>query len=391
MKKFFFLAAIASVALAGCTKNEPVKFETPDAPISFSAIASPNTKAAVPGEIPADYNTAEKFIAFAGWTESDYTNATAVTDFFVNDLTSGICTYNTTVGGWKPADTYYWPKTGKLTFEAVSPADAKADGTITQTWADGIQIANFVVKSAIADQYDLMYSNREFNKVRADYDVNSAGSPYDDEDDSGANPIYNGVNLLFNHALSSIVFKVKTAEDYSSSATIVLKTLTINKADSQGTFDENITDAAAASWVAAPVWDKNYTAATEVDYPIFNGTLTVTNTAQKLGDSSVAASALVGDAKNIILLPQDLAHGSGCNDVAVTVTYTISQNGSSPVNQTSVVFLKNLKDTSDNTVAEWQIGKRYTYTISIGLEEIYFDPKVTAWTDVTMADALIGY
>ena len=391
MKKFFIFAAIAGAALVGCTKNEPVRIATPDSPIGFTAIASPNTKAAIAGEMPANYNTGEKFIAFAAWTESDYSTASAATDFFVNDLTSAICTYNATVGAWKPADTYYWPKTGKLTFEAVSPADAKSDGTITQSWADGIIITNFTVKAAIADQYDLMYSNREFNKVRSDYTANSTGSPYDDEDDSGSNPIYNGVNLLFNHALSSIVFYVKTAADYSSSATIKLKTLTINKADSQGTFDENITDGAASSWAAAPAWDKTYTAATEVDYSIFNGDLTLSSTAQKLGDSSVAASALVGSANNIILLPQDLAHGTGCNDVTVTLTYTISQNGSAAVNQTSVVTLKTLKDTGNTTIDEWEIGKRYTYTIAIGLEEIYFDPKVSNWTDVTMAEETIGY
>jgi len=386
MKKFFFLAAIASVALAGCTKNEPVKFETPDAPISFSAIASPNTKA-VTGEMPAAYNTSESFIAYAGWTNGDYAPG-AVTEFFVNNFTTAICSFDATLGAWKPAQVYYWPKTGKLTFEAVSPADARYHGTISHAWTSGFTITDFEIRGGIKDQYDLLWSNREFNKVRADYNANSAGSPYDDENDSAPNPIYNGVNLLFNHALSSIVFKVKTKEDYTGNNTVITLTgLTIDNADSKGTFSENVTDAVAASYVApTPSWDNTYAAGDEVTYNIFSGSQVVNaGTAQDL-------SALVGGASNIILLPQGLAHGAGCHDVTVTVNYTISQNGGSPLAQTSVITLKDLT-TGDGatTVAAWEIGKRYTYTIVFALEEIYFDPAVTDWVDVAVDAHEIGY
>ena len=226
---------------------------------------------------------------------------------------------------------------------------------------------------AIKDQYDLLYSDRVFNKVRSDFDNNT---PYDDEDD--ATYIYNGVNLLFRHALSSIVFKVKTKADYSANATITLTGITINNADSKGTFSENVTDAAAASYVApTPSWDNVYATADEKDYSIFSGSQVVNSgTAQ-------AVSPLVGSATNIILLPQALEHTSTSKDVTVTVTYTVAQNGGDAIPQTAVIKLKDLT-ASSTAITAWEINKRYTYTIVFGLEEIYFDPAVDVWSDVTM-------
>jgi len=60
--------------------------------------------------------------------------------------------------------------------------------------------------------------------------------------------------------------------------------------------------------------------------------------------------------------------------------------------QTSVITLKDLT-TGDGatTVAAWEIGKRYTYTIVFALEEIYFDPAVTDWVDVAVDAHEIGY
>jgi hypothetical protein len=34
----------------------------------------------------------------------------------------------------------------------------------------------------------------------------------------------------------------------------------------------------------------------------------------------------------------------------------------------------------------WEPGKRYTYNLTIGLDEIYFAPEVTDWTDEVSVD-----
>ena len=117
---------------------------------------------------------------------------------------------------------------------------------------------------------------------------------------------------------------------------------------------------------------------TEVNYTV------VTGGSQAVVYNGGTALPLTND-PDIILLPQALAHGT--NNVTVTVNYTVAQNGGSALPQTAVIKLKDLTESSSGSataVTEWQLGKRYTYTIVFGLEEIYFDPAVADWTDVTM-------
>ena len=383
MKKTIFLAAIACVALAGCTKNEriaDIARDGVDVPLSFSPITNPATRA-VAGEMPTAYNTGESFIAFAGWTAGDYAGSTGVTEFFVNNLTTAICSYDATWTCWKPVVTYYWPKTGKLTFEALSPADVQYHAAaIGHTWAVGVTLDDFAVRGGIKDQYDLLYSSREFNKVRSLYTPAADADPSDPYDEkSGDAGSYKGVDLFFHHALSSIVFKVKTKADYSSNATITLTGLTINNAYSTGDFTQGGNDgASAAAWSQTPAWS-NQTAA--VDYSVFSGSQTVTS-------SSAAVSPLVGSASNIILLPQNLEHTSATDNVTVTVTYTVAQNGGSALPQTAVIKLKDLT-ASSSAITKWEMSKRYTYTIVFGLDEIYFDPRVEDWTPVNMDEYVI--
>ncbi len=380
MKKTIFLAAIACVALAGCTKNEKIESgASANVPVSFSPLTTPNTKA-VAGELPAAYNTAESFIAYAGWTEADYVNAAGVTEFFVNNFTTAICSYDAIWTCWKPAVSYYWPKSGKLTFEAISPADARYHTTISHSWATGFSLDDFAVRGGIKDQYDLLYSDRSFNKVRSLYSPAADAAttdPYDETTgDAGS---YKGVDLFFRHALSSIVFKVKTKADYSANATITLTGITINNAYSTGDFAEGGNDGNASTWAVTPAWS-DFKA--PVDYSIFSGSQVVNSgTAQ-------AVSPLVGSASNIILLPQALEHTSATDNVTVTVTYTVAQNGGSALPQTAVIKLKDLT-ASSTAITAWEMSKRYTYTIVFGLDEIYFDPKVDDWTDVTMDDYVI--
>lgn len=369
MKKIYILAAIALVAGVSCTKQVPADNNSPDVPLAFTAITTPNTKT-VYGEIPAEYNTSESFVAFAGWTESAYTSGTP-TEFFP---AAGItCVYDSGLNAWKPTTTYYWPKTGMLTFEAYSPAEASSFAS--HSWTEGIKFENFAVASTIATQYDLLFSDREFDKKRSDYTETDTthNNAYDDETD-GTYP-YNGVNLMFNHALSSIRFLVKTKADYSANAQITLTGLTINKAFSVGDFTEGITTPApAASFARTPAWSGQET---EVDYTI------VTSGTQAVVYNGGTALPLTND-PDIILLPQALAHGTGFNDVTVTVNYTVKQNGGSALPQTATITLKDLTTGTGTPAAvdEWELGKRYTYTIVFGLEEIYFDPAVTVWTDV---------
>ena len=42
-----------------------------------------------------------------------------------------------------------------------------------------------------------------------------------------------------------------------------------------------------------------------------------------------------------------------------------------------------------NDIKVWEIGKRYTYVISIALNKVYFAPYVSNWSDVTVTGPTI--
>lgn len=389
MKRFLFLSALASVALASCVNDEAMEM-TPQASdnqkISFNLpVVSGTTRAEmtpetpVPGEqagapgITDKYSTDEEFCVYACWTGGDYsTTATwnAGSDLYMNDVMvkysgAGNNSWDPESAGNNP---YYWPKTGKLTFAAYSPAKVK--NTFTHAYGKtGLTITDFAVADNVAEQYDLMYSTRSYNRTAS---VNQLTSGTEHTVDS-----YNGVDILFKHALSSIKFLVKSDADYTSAGTeIKITKISILNAYEQGDFSENITD--GGSYTADPKWANHET---EFNYTAWNGTAQLLNT---------TATALTG-VTDIILLPQAFKHAT--NEVSIKVDYTI-QNGSGPIlaqTQTLSLATGNAGGYYENAgtdIEEWEMGKRYIYTIIIGLEKIYFSPEVVEWVDVTVTPDL---
>ena len=74
-----------------------------------------------------------------------------------------------------------------------------------------------------------------------------------------------------------------------------------------------------------------------------------------------------------LVLPQDFNDGNA----KLRVTYEIHTYTSADAHATEKmdvsVPLKNLN-------AKWEMNKKYTYTLNIDLDRIYWDPKVTEWT-----------
>ena len=72
MKKFFFLAALASIALASCVKNEPAKVDS-QKEISFTTpVLGASTKANVFGEMANPYSESEHLSVYAVWHTDVY-------------------------------------------------------------------------------------------------------------------------------------------------------------------------------------------------------------------------------------------------------------------------------------------------------------------------------
>lgn len=367
MKKTVFIAALAVVAMASCTKNElKVPSNGTDAVISFQPVVANATKAGYitnSSIAPVGSTSDFKFTVYAWYTHNAEMTASTTTATATKYMDAVEVSYKSShddttqgEGGWSPATTYYWPKNGYLSFDAYAPSAASTDGTFSPSVEHGLQITNYTVKD-LAQQYDLLYSTRTLNKTT------STG---------GNNDTYDGVDIKFKHALSAIEVTAKTFADYSDA--IKLKKITILNAYNKGNFSQGMTDAVTESSAA---WDPS----NETEYVLFTNDSGVV-----LDQTGLSSESTPNAISNAILLPQDFSHTGG-NKVSIKVDYTIKCDAGDLAQSYTV----DLSTTSGSeaggasaSLSAWQIGKRYTYNFIFTLDEVYFAPKVEDWKDVTV-------
>ncbi len=388
MKKLLFLTALATTALAGCTsdeQNEAAKQSQPSKIVFNAPIVNGNTRA-FPGEQPVNgkYSTQEEFCVFANQSNDDFT-AWDDNNNYLNNVrvkySESIDDGGTTKKGWIPADNnpIYWPKEGKLTFAAYSPADAA--GTI-KYGNGGLTITNFTTDDDVAEQYDLMYSERSYDRIAS----TNQSAEVTDPKPGHTGQSYDGVDILFRHALASINFKVKAAKDYKGT-TITVNQISILNVWNKGTFKENITE--GSTYDSNPAWEINKTDNPNgKTYNVISGTT---------GTVLTTSAETPTGANSALLIPQNMRYPKDANnnkDIIVQVEYTIQVGNGNPVKQVSEVSLVtgnsgNYFTDGTNAIEKWEMGKRYTYTIVIGLNNIiYFSPEVTNWDNITVSPDL---
>lgn len=368
MKKTLFLAALAVVAMAACTKNElKVPSKGTDAEISFQPVVANATKASyITNESIAPTGTPKssdfKFSVFAWYTKDDMTVSTteSVATAYMSNVevsyNAGIDDGTTTgSGAWAPSTKYYWPKNGKLSFDAYAPSTALADATeIKSDVTKGLQINGYTVAN-LDKQYDLLFSTRVKNQVSST---------------AGANTDYDGVDIAFKHALSAIEVKAKTADNYGEDV-VKLKKVTIQNAYNKGSFSQNMTNPVTEATTPG-AWSSHDN---EVDYVLFD-------VADGVGLTTTEITSSHASLNNAILLPQNYNHGS--NTVSIKVDYAI-KHGSSYLDQTQTFVLSGTYTGSGaENLSAWLIGHRYTYTLVFTLEEVYFAPTVEVWKDIAV-------
>ena len=360
MKKLFFIAAIAGAALVSCTKNEvaPVA-EQQEITFADPVVGTQTKGAALTG---TTFPEGRDFKVYAEWFMGNYTASEGTA--YIKDE---ICTKKGTNNYWDPSKSYYWPtgeNDGTLTFAAYSPANAA--GSYDFATGTGIKFENYTVTTTVADQVDLLFSERTYNKT---YSAT-------DEDHNTAH-IYNGVDLCFRHALCDINFFAKTKDDYASTTTITIKKIDLMNVATKGTFNQGLADADAASTnMANQLW----TAATDAF-----GTYTVYEdaTGTVLNDTDAKPLATGGD---LMLIPQTMGNTSVPDaTIKVRVTYEI-KSADTTIPTTQDIYLNT---TGLGYPSEWFSGKRYNYTLIVGLEEIYFDPAVYDWDPAIGTDLAI--
>lgn len=365
MKLNILISASLLAFLTGCVSKDVYTFEADETEIRFSSpVVNTLTKGdGWYGEMGDTYKTEENFSVWAvyhpktfkGWTNNSITyinRAECTFDENYDDASTG-------EGGWSTFKVsgkyYYWPKSGVLTFAAYSPSKAHnptpvlGDGTgKIEYGADGLTIENFSVNSDITKQQDLMYSKRSYNRTYSNV---------------GDNDEYDGVDLQFLHALSSIKFKVQKKAAYDG-YTITLKGISMQNIKYKGNFAENIPaeTEGTPNYDSEPAWTEISGQAT---YVFFDGSEVL----DKYGEDQYEE---IVDLKGAILLPQAFAVGDAA---LIKVDYTIKPTSMAEISQTATIPLNKLSE-------GWVIGKRYTYNISIGYDTITISPTVIGWEDV---------
>ena len=367
MKKVLFVALAAGVALVACTKNEvkPVKV---DQEITFQAVVD---KAATKGgtfDNGVKYPTDRPFGTFAFfYTTSDgYTkDAPKYIDNAKVENTSGV----NSGAAWTTNPKYYWPKQGYLTFMSYSPYEDLHD-IVTCAPTDNalaeIKIPNWDVDAK--QDVDIMIADRVDNLTA-----------------NGENAGYTGVSTVFRHKLAQIVkFSVKTKEDFGNlnsgapqagSKLFFLKKIELQDIVTNGSFTSGVQPSNTTTGVwseASSPAKKNYTW-----YENTEATLAQRN-ASEFNTTAVALSS--GDINTngyLLVRPQTFA---ASDTKKIEITYVIrSYTSASAYSDETVVQSFNIHSATPS----WDINKKYSFTITVDLNQIYWAPSVEDWDDGT--------
>lgn len=396
MKKVIYFAVVASVAFASCTKNEVRTVEdNQDRQITFQAVVhKASTKATGTFEKNATYPTNETFGTFAYLGSGTYINNAKVEN--TTGATSG--------DAWTTNPAYYWPKQGSLTFMSYSPYSICNETTVTcdisDPFSEGIVITNWDVDKH--QTVDVMIADRKDNQTS-----------------NGTNGVWNGVPTVFRHKLAQVVdFKLKTDKQYAITETggydnkVGSKQFFVNeigifnvKHEARFVSGNGPSNTLIGEWSA---WTDSYLSynwyLNNINGPVNEFTYTdAGTTCPKTGQSSNLAS---GDYFNIkdygylLVMPQNFT-GSTLVDTSTYPTgntpfikfvYTIrtwwgneATNPNSYTDEKVIVYqtLAAIHGSTDADPKGWEINKRYTYTIQVGLNQIYWAPSVENWEDTS--------
>lgn len=326
MKKLFYAAAFAALALTGCStegeEEEPATLVPPpfadEVPVDFSTSIVEVTRG-----VPV---TGTKFGANdeIGVYGIEKKGATPTTDWMKNVKV----TNSDPAGTWTYADLRYFMQGYNYQFVAYAPYAA--------AWAVDLSVSiaavPYTVSQTIADQKDLMFA------------YSSA------MDFTSTAPTNEKVTFQFNHALSQVKFSVKTAKDYSA-YTLKIKSISLADIVSEGTCN-----------ITSNVWTPGATTTT----------YTQTWTDKTVTADGTTETELCNTGDVLMLIPQNP------KDKVMTLTVNISTAADTAgADKTITIALP------DNA---WVAAHAYNYAITLsldkelGLAAEVADPTIVDWT-----------
>lgn len=354
MKKSMFIAAMAAMVLAGCTKDESIveQQEIGFQPLAYKAS---QTKANV--ITGATYGIKDPEFGLFAYQLADGKTFDADKDEAKLYIDNKRVHYDS--GNWRTDPKSFWPLQGSLTFVAYSPYSVKDDVThsidVSKDNEGNVTSANSVLiisdfEAGTTGQKDLMWSTHTKDKTS-----NGSENNYPE-----ASPTYAGVPILFNHALCRIKITAKTAEDYSGFATYNLKQIQVVGLKDKATL--TVTDD-VAEWSVAP-------STTLADFDFYNDDQLLTK------DSGPVIYKNAETAENgLLAIPQSL------NGVQLLVTYTMTVDPNGQVADDEVVTetTKVVTLFKDDVLETLDQNKVYTLNLSISANEILYSPDVNEW------------
>lgn len=345
MNKHIFYVAAACAALASCVKNE-VRVNAPDKEITFQTVSTKADGAA--------FDKTHKFYSYAYFLEKGKkwdANHDTATPYIDNALIA----YESTPNGiyWAAAKPYYWPKQGSLTFfawtdDTAAPSIAGDGATVTCAHDTGIKIENYSVMDNL--NKDILVA-----EIAKDKTANETVTGRDWSE---------GVPTVFRHALAKVEFNVNKKKAYEN-VTFRVKSITLNNVSTKGTFTQG-SPTEGWGWSGQNTPD---------DLTVFSSTtgMDVTKTAEPAPAKFNALNPGTGDYS--IVLPQNFGATSTLTIVYDIITSYITGH---PVTET-VTETKALKDIYKS---DWACKNKYILWITLGLNEIYWDPSVEGWVDI---------
>ena len=356
MKNYHILAAAALLTLAACSKNEVRPASSDPQEITFQTVVGPQTKANVAFD-------GDKFKSYAWFLP-------AGSDWATDHASATRYIYAATIesvnGTWKDQSaSYYWPKQGSLTFFSWTKlgTDTKANfenAAVDCSNSNGIVITDYSV-----------VTNKNQDLMVADYAA--------DRTENVTTYVTNGVPTLFRHKLTKVAVALKIQDAYVKDANastrsigdkvFKVKSVTFNNIASVGTYTQGH-DGSTDSWAASTT----------------TGTTSVFNGEQAL--NKTLASVKDADAQ-FIFLPQGFEPSTTPSDntengkvANLTIVYTIDTYYTATDYSTEeVTIVRSLENPTAATVGgqKWEKNKDIVYKITIGLDEIRWDPAVENW------------
>ena len=367
MKKVVLLAAVIC-GLCSCIKNETVLPSSEQyREIALKPFNSKSAmRAPINGTTLPDDARLGVFAFYNGATPQKYFEDAMFGKKAGTDNTwAGI----TAAGASRP---YYWPTSGSLDFFAYYPKTGDVGVQVTyDSDTNPTKIYGFtgIAIDISSLQYDLMYSDMLLNRTSKTAEVG-------------------GIPLTLHHALTQIVVNIKKTD---ATPKVVVTKVTVNnvfvKADGfHCSYIDGVDTTIKKAWT---MWSWNSTNPGDERTPAFAIPNVQADTTTAAGKEGVEISTTLkqfGDGALIIPYPYP---GFGNHQelecqTSLTIEYTFDNGGVESEVVHTIDLNKGITDV--NAKARWEMAKKYTYNITIGLNQIEFEPTVDNWDDAAGKD-----